>query len=210
VKDEESMTARARRQRQVSVWRRLAVGCLAACAGCAGGSSDSPLLTLPTGLQTGLQPGAYVLEVTGADAIGTDPQARGCRPAGQPPAGRRVTVTGLIARDGDDWVFRSERPGTDVVLRLRVASRSFSTELFAVDGTLRGAAPDQASGTRAASGVTMSAGGAGVGDVVTVDGEIRLTGAIVTALAVGRTVFTDGVASATCDAVALAMQPAPR
>lgn len=192
-------------------WRGLGVLLLVACAGCAGGSSDAPILTLPTGLQTGLQPGAYVLEVTGTDAVGPDPSASGCRPAGQPAAGRRVTVTGLIARDGEDWVFRSDRPGTDVVLRLRVATRSFSVELFAVGGTLRGSAPDQASGTRAASGVTMSAGGAAAGDVAMVDGEIRLTGAFVTAQAVGPVVFRDAAgASAACTTVALAMQPGVR
>jgi hypothetical protein len=93
---------------------------------------------------------------------------------------------------------------------LRVATRSFSTELFAVDGTLRGRAPDQAIGTHAASGVTMTAGGVGASDVAAVDGEIRLTGAIVNALVFGTVVFSDGVASATCDRVTLAMQPGSR
>jgi hypothetical protein len=204
------MTARARDVRHAWRWRALGALVLAACGGCAGGSSDAPILTLPTGLQTGLQAGAYVIDVTGADAIGTDPQATGCRPAGQPPGGKRVTVTGRITRDGEDWVFRSDGSGTDLVLRLRVATRSFSTELFAVDGTLRGRAPDQALGTRAASGVTMTAGGVGASDVAAVDGEIRLTGAIVNALVFGTVVFSDGVASATCDRVTLAMQPGSR
>jgi hypothetical protein len=160
------------------------------------------LPTLPSAVQSGLQPGAYVLEVTGTDAEGGNPQLPGCAPSGLPPAGKRVTSSGTVDRDGDAWVFRSERPGSSLTLRLRVATRSFSTELFAVDGTLGGSAPDEATGLRAASGVTME-----VGDAAVVDGEIRLTGAFVTALVLGPVTFSDTAGRATCNRVALAMQP---
>ncbi|WP_239490408.1 hypothetical protein [Luteitalea sp. TBR-22] len=180
---------------------------LVACGACSGGSSPAILPTLPSGLQTGLQPGAYTLEVSGEDAVGGDPQLPGCSPPGQPPAGKRITIAGTVSRDGEDWVFRSDRPGTDLVLRLRVATRSFSSELFAVEGSLRGSAPDDGA-ARAASGLAISAGAAGEGGAASVDGEIRLTGAFVNALAQGRVTFSDAAgARATCNRVAVSMQP---
>ena len=188
--------------------RLIGLAAILACAGCVGGSSSGTLPTLPSGLPTGLQPGAYVLEVTGTDLVGTDPQVPGCSPTGQPPAGKRVTIAGTIARDGDDWIFTSNRPGTDLVLRLRVATRSFSTEIFAVDGSMRGTALDESTGVRAASGVTVNVGGTAAGQAAVVDGEIRLTGAFVTARATGRMAFSDtSDARATCNTVSVSLQP---
>lgn len=181
---------------------------LLATTACSGGSSSDTLPTLPSGLPSGLQAGAYVLEIGGTDVTGANPQLAGCTPAGQPPSGKRVTTAGTLARDGEDWVFTSARPGTSVVLRLRVATRSFSTELFAVDGSLRGSAPDEATGVRPASGVTVEVTGDVAGQSAPVDGEIRLTGAFVTARAMGRMTFTDAAgARASCNAVSVSLQP---
>jgi hypothetical protein len=146
--------------------KAVTAGFLAVLAACAGSGSQplAPSADTPPALTAPPFPvGPYWISISGYD--NPTPGLPACdKPAGEPPAGKHVTVQVTVVKEGGEWVGRvAEGPG-DLELRFRDAG-DLPFALRAFTGTLRGQAADTGiPGAARPTDVTIAIDGSAIAD----------------------------------------------
>jgi hypothetical protein len=176
-----------------------------ACAAC-GSDSVGPGPSPPPAADRWLQPGRYVVGLTGF-GVSEDPLFPTCAPLATPPTGTAVITRVSVERERDGWVIRADPPAPEG-LEIQLLPAASSPGMQLVTGTARGCARDQTYGPHAQIDLRVCLGGTGGASGAPLDGRMFATSRVVIARIGGLAEFSDSSgATGRCAAVEMFLRP---